>query len=288
MTRVGVVVPCGPGRGDNIHKTVAAIGAQTVKPHDVIVVFDGQEAVVDLPDFARGHVIPRHVPGSELYYNVGARNLDPTCEAVWFLDSDILTTPVALEELLKLWRPGRIVCGAYDWLPPDVREPDPSLRNDPRWDKLDEPKWDDPGFAETDHLNVGLACLSGNLLWDLAEFKRLGGFWNELRRGYDGELGLRAVAAGIPITFARRARGWHLWHPVDGMLIAEQNARDIPMIDRRHPWCPWLLAPGTITAPGIDPEAPPEMLGAHFWTTCPQCLRSLDTTEYWAHVDWCQ
>jgi hypothetical protein len=87
-------------------------------------------------------------------------------------------------------------------------------------------------------LNVGLACFSGNLIWPLLDFKRIGGFWNELHHGRceDGELGLRAVAQGIPISYASLARGWHLDHPTDVAEKMRRNARDVPMLNERHPW----------------------------------------------------
>lgn len=140
------------------------------------------------------------------------------------------------------WSPAHtILVGPYDWLPPGVREPMPHMRNDPdgvpppgRWERFDR---HDPDTPVVNDLFSGLACFSGNLMWPIDEFERVGGFWNDLHHGRceDGELGVRAVSMGVPITFVRDARGWHLHHERNVDWILQTNARDVPMLDERHP-----------------------------------------------------
>jgi len=140
------------------------------------------------------------------------------------------------------WHPVHsIFVGPYDWLPPGIREPVPELRNDPdgvpppgRWDRFDN---NEPDTPVVNDIFAGLACFSGNLVWPIDEFKRVGGFWNELHHGRceDGELGVRAVSMGVPITFVREARGWHLHHERNMEWVISANNRDVPMLDARHP-----------------------------------------------------
>lgn len=140
------------------------------------------------------------------------------------------------------WSPVHsIFVGPYDWLPPGIREPMPELRNDPdgvpppgRWDRFDN---NEPDTPVVNDIFAGLACFSGNLVWPVEEFKRVGGFWNELHHGRceDGELGVRAVSMGVPITFVREARGWHLHHDRNMEWVIAANNRDVPMLDARHP-----------------------------------------------------
>jgi hypothetical protein len=154
---------------------------------------------------------------------------------------------------------------------PGRREPDPENFSDPRWEMFREERWFDPEYASTEQLNVGLACFGGNLMWDLREFLRLGGFWNEVHRGEDGELGLRAVAHGVPIQCAPRARGYHMWHPVDIGRITRENERNIPLIDARHPW---IKGEGVFVV---------EKDGKRFAQTCGRCGAEVSTLEYYGH-----
>lgn len=269
---VGVVIPCAPNREENLRAVLGSLEAQTVAPDRTVVVFDGPTARRWVPprDDLEVVVAARFVPGeTEQLRNVGARLLGT--DAVWFVDSDIILAPEALKRLLEKWRPGRVVIGPYDWMGPDCREPQPDNRSDPRWGMFGEERWEDPEYASTGQLNVGLACFGGNLLWDLAEFKRLGGFWNMVHRGEDGELGLRAVAHGVPIQCAPDARGWHMWHPVDRERIHRENERNIPLIDRRHPW---IKGEGVLVV---------ERDGKRFEQVCGRCGASVSTIEYWAH-----
>jgi hypothetical protein len=105
------------------------------------------------------------------------------------------------------------------------------------------------------------------------EFYRVGGFWNELYHGRceDGELGLRATAMGVPISFAPRARGWHLHHPVNTELIEARNTRDVPMLRVRHPW-----------VEGNDIFVVDED-GKRFDVKCHHCGEVVNTNKWWEH-----
>jgi GT2 family glycosyltransferase len=281
---IGVVIPVGPGRQENLTAVLRCLAAQSSRPAGIVVVQDGFDADADWQGPIVTLACAKHEPGREQPRNVGVRALLaqwPDTTHVWFLDSDVQVGPRCLEDLasaLETGKQDRIVVGPYDWLGPGER-PTPGseyrgLRNDPRWASFDRYP---PHVALTDDLAAGLACFSGNLLWPIAEFVRVGGFWSELHHGRceDGELGLRAVAMGVPISFAAAARGWHLWHEVNTGLVLERNARDVPLINDRHPWLH-----GTDVFM-VDRD------GAAFDVRCSKCRAQVATNGWWAHAERC-
>lgn len=247
--RVGVVIPVGVGRAENLVEVIGCLNRQTVLPEVVVLACDGPEAHLGLEPKEGFQLpmsimhLPKHEPGMEQPRNAGVRELERfDVTHVWFLDTDVIVGDDCLEALLlsvgacqNHGEDAEIIVAPYDWLPPGVREPTPDLRNDPRWGSFERyPCYE----VVREDLAAGLACFSGNLLWSIEAFKRVGGFWNELHHGRceDGELGLRAVAMGTGVTFQGEARGWHLWHRINLTLTQQRNFRDVPMINERHPW----------------------------------------------------
>jgi len=285
-----IVIPVGPSRQENLRASLQTIKEMTVKPTLVVTVMDGEvdisdEEVREAVSVAPTEVlrVAKHEPGMEQPRNLGVRWIsrmnEDLCtrgldllDHVWFLDSDILVAPDALAHYEETGG-GRILAGPYDWLPSGVREPMPELRNDPRWPSFND---HDPQEALESDLSAGLACFSGNLVWPIDQFTRIGGFWNELHHGRceDGELGLRAVACGIPISFVREARGWHLDHPINVELTLERNRRDVPMLNLRHPW---VQGEGLFVV---------EQDGKRFNVRC-ACGWEGNTAEIWHHQAGC-
>lgn len=130
-----------------------------------------------------------------------------------------------------------------------------------------------PDHVAVGQLNFALANFSGNLVWPVDQFKRVGGYWNEINMGRceDGELGLRAASMGVPMSVVPNARAWHLQHPVNMNWIQQANGRDVPMINERHPWVEDL---GLIVA---DAD------GKRFDFNCPACDEIVNTLEIWNH-----
>jgi hypothetical protein len=259
------------------------------------MVGDGPEATRDTEvalDQNRDHPIhemvvvevAKHEPGMEQPRNRGVRKVEQLngevapesrIDTVWFLDSDILVAPEALAAFDEAMGDAkRILVGPYDWLPAGLREPAPELKNDPRWVSFDE---HDRHKVLVDDLSAGLACFSGNLVWPIDEFTRIGGFWNALHHGRceDGELGLRAVACGVPISFVAAARGWHLDHPINFDLTIQRNERDVPMLNERHPW---VQGEGLFVV---------EEDGKRFNVRC-ACGWEGNTAEIWNHQATCE
>lgn len=283
-----VVIPVGPGRLDNLLKVLYCLAEQTVKPGLVAVVCDGPDAAFEMEG---AYPIPlavlqadKHVPGEEQPRNLGVRLVrdlegqsGQTFTHVWFLDTDVIVGQDCLEmyEAAMAAEPiDRILVGPYEWMPPGHRDPMPDLKNDPRWVSFDSHQ---PFEMLRNDLSAGLACFSGNLVWPLAEFERVGGFWNDLHHGRceDGELGLRAVSMQVPISYVAGARGWHLYHDFDPNLVQERNARDVPMLNERHPW---------VEGEGMFVE---DADGKRFGVKCPNCRCEFPSAQIWQHKAEC-
>jgi GT2 family glycosyltransferase len=248
MKKTGCVIPVGEGREENLRRTLEAVASASVVPARVVLVFDGASVGPYLPVIAavesslRLTVIEleKHRPGMVQPRNVGVKELAATerIDYVWFLDTDCAPEPGCLMafEWAMLQAGDRILVGRYDWLAEGAEEPQDGV-------ELDDPRA--ASFAQFSALKVfrgdlsaGLACFSGNLVWPVLGFQRVGGFWSEIHHGRceDGELGLRAVSMGLPISYCGIAVAHHHWHPRNVALAMERNERDVPMLNERHPW----------------------------------------------------
>lgn len=297
--KVATVIPVGAGRLENLEVVIEWLHRQT-RPSDYLVIVDdgknlvGQQLNVDISTSLLVHT-PKHEPGMEQPRNLGvqvATSVWPKVTHAWFLDSDIVVEPDALELLEAGLAEGpedRILVAPYDWLPAGVRpegfsRPSDFLDTarscstgpnpDPRWEMF---RASPPSRVYSGDLSAGLACFSGNLLWPINEFERVGGFWSELHHGRceDGELGLRAVAMGVPISLVAEARGYHLEHEVNIELALERNRRDVPMLNERHPW----VERGAVFLVDRD--------GAAFDVLCAKCQKAIPTIGWWQHAHEC-
>jgi GT2 family glycosyltransferase len=275
--RTAIVITACPGRELNVQAVLESLRLQSRPPELVVLVEDGGPLAGEFPDVVR-LVTAKHQPGRDQPRNVGVRHAllyEPEVTHVWFLDSDVLVDPGCLEHLEETmsWAPeAGIAVAPYDWMPAGSRSPIHDLYNDMRWPMFNA--YD--GRVYTDDLSAGLACFSGNLMWRIDEFQRVGGFWSELHHGRceDGELGLRAVAMGVPIVLAPLARGWHLWHPENHDLKVQRNERDVPMLNDRHPW---VQGRGVFM---VDRD------GKAFDVRC-ECGDVVPTIAWWEHAQAC-
>lgn len=291
--RPGVVITTCEGREKNLIEVLKCVDdACRFHPgiiHDVVVIYDGgdpEKTLEAMLDIERRFMVRcfqgiKHKPGLENPRNIGVRALSDHCNAVWFLDSDIIFLPITVAYLKERWEANdleRVIIGPYEWLPEGKREIDQYFYNDFRWTMFNESRWDDLNSYSLEDLSVGLGCFGGNLVWPIAEFKRVGGFWNDLHHGRceDGELGVRAVAEGVPITIERRARGYHLDHPTNMQQKIERNMRDVPMLDARHPW---IQGHGVFV---VNKD------GKRFDQRCPVCNELINTILFWEHRAQCR
>lgn len=284
---VGVVITTCAGREANLKRTVENLMLLNSPgwPKAIVVVYDGCPPMgFHTPIPIHGVEIPKHEPGMEQPRNVGVRKLReiaPDCNYVWFLDSDLIFQPDILEQFyegLCAAEEDRILIGPYDWLAQGVTES--GLPATDRRVALPDYRWVSfnrygPEEVLIGDLGAALACFGGNLVWPVDAFQRVGGFHPELHHGRceDGELGLRAASAGIPMSFVRTARAWHVWHPVDGDRARRANARDVPLLNS---WHPWVEQKGLIVT---------TQDGARFDFRCPECGEQVNSLEYWPHTE---
>lgn len=280
---VGCAITAGPGREDNLLRTLDLVYSTAV--YSISVVLDGwgesgmhmaealgNEGVVVTP-------IGKHVPGNEQPRNIAERMLDDKCDQVWFLDSDLIWDPAsdpltAFHDAYFAVDGGldRILIGPYDWLAPGITTSGGQLEMaDGRWPMFME---SDPDDVFVRSLGHSLGCFGGNLVWPRRAFRAIGGFHRELNHGRceDGELGLRACEAGIPMSVVRGANAYHVWHPRNMDWILNANSRDVPLLDEWHPW---------VHSQGVHPV---EEDGCRFNFTCPECYEDMNTWWLWEHL----
>jgi hypothetical protein len=275
----GLVIPAGENRLENLAAVGQHVAAMSEQPDQIVIICDGWFTDWNFNDYFDVGITK--IVRMEKYFpdglhtqprNVGVKNLSDDIDYVWFLDSDCIVAPQTLSEYKKAEALGtkRILIGPYEWLDEGRRKLDNSVHNDPRSQMFIDYK---PDYISVRELNFALANFSGNLVWPVEEFKKVGGYWNEINMGRceDGELGLRAAAIGVPMSVVPNARAWHLQHEVNAAWVQAANGRDVPMINARHPW---VRERGLIV---VDKD------GKRFDFECPSCKLIVNTLEIWNH-----
>jgi N-acetylglucosaminyl-diphospho-decaprenol L-rhamnosyltransferase len=274
--RPGVVIPTVEGRDKNLELVLTALDNQSVKPKQVVVVCDGWEPENNYPAPNLIYIpIEKYQPsqGMDQPRNVGAKALDG-CNYVWFLDQDCLPAENCLENYRAAWKKHpdiyRILIGPYEWMAPEVRQTQPGLKNDPRWEMFND---HDPDIVKVNDLGFALGNFSGNLVWPLEQFKQIGGYWNEIHAGRveDGELGLRAASLGVPMSVVRDARAYHMWHEENRPAKEEKNQRDLLLLWDRH---------GRVEETGLKIVNED---GKRLNYVCEDCGEEFNTLLYWEH-----
>lgn len=103
--KIGVVIPS-YNRAGFVGRTLDSVLAQTVLPHDILVVDDGSDDDTETvvagfaqKSTARVRYLRRANGGLSAARNTGGANALPDCDALLFLDSDDLLAPTALAKL---------------------------------------------------------------------------------------------------------------------------------------------------------------------------------------------
>src|SRR5262249_47947367 len=87
------------------------------------------------------------------------------------------------------------------------------------------------------HATVGIAdCYSGNLCLPRAAFLAVGGFAEDLPRGYDIELAIRLAQSGLPLVYVSRAAAAHSETKTSRQLFRDLELRALSSVEiyRRH------------------------------------------------------
>ena len=286
----GIVLTAAANRLENLQRTLPLVEA-AAKSHgaEIVCVLDGEEAwplanALFTAAPATAFVFAqKHRPGMEQPRNLGVRALGGDAKQVWFVDSDLIFNSDILQALKHAWDAGppRVLIGPYDWGAPGVTTLGGRLeQSDPRnaaFELYSQADVIDSKSSRGEIIGAALACFGGNLVWPRDLFEELGGFHPELSHGRveDGELGLRASEAGVPMSYVAAARALHVWHPRNEKWILETNAREVPLLNQ---WHPWVQQDGL----RVVPED-----GLRFNFLCPECGESVNTGLYWGHYQEC-
>lgn len=205
--RISVVIPCRDAEA-TLAQTIRSALAQTLPPAEVLVVDDRSADASAQIAGAFGRTVKVLVPRGEGANRARLAGAEASRgEALVFLDADDLLAPNVLEELAR----------ALD------REPDGVAGC--AWRRL---VWEDgvwrarpPSCARRGWLQDPLsAWLSGwfhppcATLWSRAAYERSGGWDPDLRINQDGELMVRALAEGAPLTLTDRAIAYYRRAPL--------------------------------------------------------------------------
>ena len=117
IPKISVVVPI-HGNVGNLPRLVAALNAQTLKPHEIIIVDSGDRPIENLPAGTR--LIKNPVDICVNWdYNLGARHA--TGDYILNMQQDCLPEdPRALEKMFRQLTPGRLSVVAQVTLPEEV------------------------------------------------------------------------------------------------------------------------------------------------------------------------
>jgi len=231
-------------RAKNLDLVLYGLTLQSDQRFEVAVSDDGSDD--DTLDIARSygdrlsimtvtHPHDGYQPG--FTRNEGVRLLPPTFSHIWFLDSDVVLNPHAVERAREFVdeNPKLVVAGRYDWLPPmEVTKEDLAER----WGAFisaqlpPKPgKWGEIGGSMVPGLPYGLdsrrnadwnglthlrttgATCSGNLIvpWDAWEM--VGGFDENIKaQGQDCDFGRMLGEREWWMAFYDGIAGYHLYH----------------------------------------------------------------------------
>jgi len=235
---------------------------QTSKDFEVILADDGSDdnpfaVLQEFKDRFPYSYVFRYHDGMRLSRarNDGARLASGS--AILFIDSDILLVPQAVEHYLNIHEanPDIIICGRYDWLPPQIIQvddvhyrwediitgqmPKMLIPGDPQGPSGEDkraklPRWFNSMAIRREH--YGLYVYGGNLLVPKQVYWDIGGF-DEAMVGHgaeDQEFGIRCQGQARPIMFTELTRGYHVYHHRDQLKIQQECWDNVAYIAKKH------------------------------------------------------
>ena len=210
-------------RRNNLWLTLHGLAYQTCKDFEVVVCDDGStDSPLDiLGGFDKYFPVKyyRHARGGYrvcLARNQGVRLSRQDTTHIWFLDSDVVLNPQAVENAYGILRarPGVVVAGRYDWL--RARETTPALIKD--WEAFKDVYTRDDGrtapWNDTVEVPCSGAARSGNLIIPIKAFFATGGFDEDLEGvgGEDCEFGYALHFQDYMMVMSESIGGLHMDH----------------------------------------------------------------------------
>lgn len=257
MSKICFVIPT-YNRAENLALTLRALALQTTYDFRVVVSDDGstdntREVVDSYRSFFRIKYTTHPHDGYRvsLVRNRGMRIVGDGTTHVWFIDSDVVLNPRAVERGLRIIekRPNTVVCGRYDWLPP-MKVTKQDLEK--RWEDLVSarlPRYrvdHDLGIVGDDPRKVEWNCqkeisvfrgatLSGNLIVPMSWLVMTGGFDENIEgQGQDCEFGYHLQELGAKVVFCECIRGYHLSHYRDKEWMTKSVRNTIRYIHKKY------------------------------------------------------
>jgi len=224
-------------RRNNLRLTLAALDKQSVRDFEVILADDGSyddplNVLYEFEGrFSFSYIYRQHdVPRASRARNDGARLASGT--AILFVDSDVMLNPSAVGHYANLHEanPDLMICGRYDWLPPQMitvdevhtdwetiiegKMPEMLLPGEPEGIIGPDPREEVFGSSKIYRERYALNVFSGNLLIPTKLYWNLGGFDEEMtgHGAEDQEFGIRCQAAKVPVMFTDLTIGYHVYH----------------------------------------------------------------------------
>ena len=243
-------------RRKNLFLTLHGLAYQTCRDFEVVVCDDGStdSPLEVLGGFDKYFLVKyyrqaRRGYGVCLARNQGARLARRGATHIWFLDSDVVLNPRAVENAVRILsrRPEVVVTGRYDWL--RARETTPAMiqnweaftNADAKNDGRKAFKNDRRSASEnTDEEEVPCsgAARSGNLIISVEVFHLTGGFDEDLEGvgGEDCEFGYNMHFRGLRMVMSEGIGGLHLGHPptYDGYTTTRGVRQTIQYIHRKY------------------------------------------------------
>jgi glycosyltransferase involved in cell wall biosynthesis len=214
--KISVIIPC-RNSADTLAQTIDTVLTQTTSAHEILVVNDRSlDASVQVAA-GFGHpvrVLSAPAPGANAARNAGAGASEG--DALMFLDADDLLAPNAFTELVRVLAsaPGGIACTQwrrYAGMSGIWRSQPPSCEH--------------RGAFE----GPLSAWLSGwyhppcSVLWSRAAFEATGGWTPGLALNQDGDIMMRAIAAGVPIATTGRALTYYRRHGAERASVSSDR-----------------------------------------------------------------
>ena len=255
--KTSIILPT-RNRAKNLDCVLTSLSLQkTTRDYEVIVVDDRsedntEEIVKKYPNVKYYKVDGKHNTwNASIPRNLGVKMASG--ELLWFLDSDVVLPPNAIEETVTAFIRGsvaRVLIGSYHWLPAQSVTPDDVIN---KFDDLKEGKlpflhiekkgmlgqkdirqvsFDKASDSQQEFYSFtdSLACFGGYLLMTKQTFWAAGGYDESMLAGVeDGDFGVTLFEMGARFSYLKEVCGYHIAHeqPMgrDQNVIAQQVFR---------------------------------------------------------------
>jgi len=243
-------------RKKTLLRTLRGLAEQSVQDFEVIISDDGS---TDGTRNVAEELVDAYVYQDHDGYRVskvrnnGSKLASEDCKYIWYIDSDVILNPRAVESFLRAratFEQPLVVCGRYDWMPPMEVTTEQIFDDFDKWTKCKYPwakgvssaaeyggiptpafrRHSDPRLRVDWDGGIPILCngstLSGNLIIPIEAFEKTGGFDEKIEgQGQDNEFGRHLGAEGFLMIYMDSIIGYHQYHYRD-MAAMTQSVRE--------------------------------------------------------------